>query len=102
MSEHVVGLGRAYPDRHHNSPPQPFGHTAGAFAEHALDDVGLLEMRVAGIKDERLTAGELMVEQLREARIPPLGHPRSVSRRRLFLRVVVNIEVLGLQDLEIE
>ena len=56
VSEHVVRLGRAYPDWHHNSPPQPFRHTAGALAEHALDDVGLLEVWVAGIEDHDLSA----------------------------------------------
>ena len=43
-----------------------------------------------------------MIEELRETRIPPLGHARRHLRRLLFFRVVVDVEVVGLQYLELE
>ncbi len=79
-----------------------FRDAAGALAEIALDGVGLPEMGPARIEDERLTRGQLVVEQLRKARVPALGHPRGHLRRGLFLRVVIDVEVVGLQYFEIE
>ncbi len=38
----------------------------------------------------------------RQTGIPPLSHARGVERRGAFGRVVVHLEVLGLDDAEVE
>ena len=102
VAEHVVGRCDRAGKRQNDAALVGFGDAAGALAEIALDGVGLPEMRPARVEDERLPCAQLMIEQLREARVPALGHPRRHLRRRLFLRVVVDVEVVGLQDLEVE
>ena len=56
----------------------------------------------AGVEDQRLAAAQLVVQQLREPRVPALGHPRGHPRRGFLLRVEVDVEMFGLQDLEVE
>jgi len=48
-----------------------------------------------------LPPDELMVQQPREARVPALGHLAGQLGGLLLLRVVMNVEVLGAEDLEI-
>jgi serine/threonine-protein kinase RIO1 len=43
-----------------------------------------------------------VIEHPFEPRVPALGHPRGNFDSLLLLRVVVDVEVIGLQDLEIE
>ena len=45
---------------------------------------------------------QLMIEQLGQARVPALGHARRHPGRVFLFRVVVDVEVVGLQDLEVE
>ena len=49
-----------------------------------------------------LSVPELMVEDRRETRIPPLRHPRGHAGAVRFLVVVVDVEMLRLEDLELE
>src|SRR4029453_19153033 len=49
-----------------------------------------------------LTVAQLMIEQPGEARVPALSEARRHPRRVLFFRVVIDVEVIGLQDLEVE
>ena len=69
--------------------------------EH-VSDVRLLEIRLRGVQDDRLPALELVVQDAGQAGVPPLGHARGVQGRRPLGRIVVDLEVLGLDDLEIE
>ncbi len=102
VAEHVVARFDGAGKRKDDTSLVGFGDAAGALAEIALDGVGLPEVRPARVKDERLTCAQLMIEQLRKARVPTLGHPRGHLGRGLFLRVVIDVEVVGLQYLEIE
>ena len=70
------------------TPPVPFADGAG-------QRVGLLEVRMRGVQNQRLAAAELMAQQLGQPRIPSLRHPRGELNGGLFLGVVVNVEVLG-------
>ena len=55
-----------------------------------------------GVEDDRLARAELVAQQPRQARVPAFGHARGKIDRRCFLRVVVDVEVLGGLDLEVE
>ena len=79
-----------------------FGHAARAFAELAFDDVGLFEVRMAGVEDERLPADERVPEDLAQPRIPALGHARHLLRGIGLFRVVIHVEVFGGENLEFE
>ena len=45
---------------------------------------------------------KFVIEQGRETRVPALGELRRNARRALFTRVVIDVEVFGRQDAEIE
>ena len=59
-------------------------------------------MRVARIENQRLTRRERVPKETGEARIPAFRHSRGVPRGRFFLRVVINVEVFGLEQPEVE
>jgi hypothetical protein len=59
-------------------------------------------VRVAGIKDDRLAVLHLVAEQGAVARVPTLAHPSDLLRRQLLLGVVINVEMIGLEDLELQ
>ncbi len=42
-----------------------------------------------------------MVQDGAQARVPALGHPAEIDGRRLVVVVVVDVEMIGLEDLEI-
>ena len=101
VPEDVAGLGERARRGQHHAPLLALGHASRSLAE-ALDHVGLAEVRAARVEHDRLAASERLAEEGREPRAPALGEARHLADLRLFLRVVVDVEVLGLQDLEIE
>jgi hypothetical protein len=76
-------------------------HAAGALAQVAGDGV-LLEVRGAGVQDQRLAVLELVVQDAREPRVPPLHLPGRVARGDFLFRVEVHVEVRRPQDAEVE
>ena len=58
------------------------------------DDVGLLELGLGGVEDERLPAGQLVVQHGAQAGVPALGHPAGELAGALLFGVVVDVEVL--------
>ena len=66
------------------------------------EDVGLLKMRMRGVKNERLPATQLVLQQPRQSRVPALSHSRREPDRGFFFGVVIDVEVLGGEDLEIK
>jgi hypothetical protein len=83
--------------------PLKIGDTLGSLSRSlAPERVGLLEVRVRGVQDDRLPLPELMVQNLGQARIPTLCHAGRIHGRHPLLLVVVHVEMLGLDDLEIE
>ncbi len=77
VADHVIGVAERAAHRQHDPPPQWLGDAAGAFAELALDGVGLLEVRMRGVEDERLPAAERMSEDPLEPRVPAFRHTRG-------------------------
>ena len=102
VADHVIGFGEAGAGGQHDAAAQAFGDAAGAFAHQRGDDVGLLEVRMAGVEHERLPAAEMMIEHARQAGVPALRHARHVIGERLLFFVVIDVEVLGLERLEVE
>src|SRR5690606_37957109 len=52
--------------------------------------------------DDGLPLLEGVIEDVRQASVPPFRHPRGVSDRLFFLRIVVHVEVLRLENSEVE
>ena len=59
-------------------------------------------MRTAGVKDQGLAPSQLVREQAGNPPVPPLRHSRGYARGGFFLRVVIDVEMIGLKDLEVE
>ena len=102
VADHMVRVGERPAHRQNDAPAQRLGDAAGAFAELALDDVGLLEVRMRRVEHERLAAAQLVLEHFLEPGQPALGHPGGEVDPFLRARVVVDVEVLGLEHLEVE
>ena len=78
------------------------GEAAGAFVDFLSRRVRLLELGVRSVRDDRLALLELVGERPGKPRVGALRHPRDVQGRFPGRRVVVHIEVLGLDDPEVE
>src|SRR5436190_13064132 len=89
-------------ERQHHPVLEELRDAAGALADVAADGVGLLEVRMGRVQQDRLAALELVVEHAREASVPALGNAGRVERGRPLGRVVVDVEVLRLDDAKIE
>jgi hypothetical protein len=103
VEEDVLELRIASGEGEYVAVPLEIGDTLSSFSRSlASQRVGLLKVGVRGIEDDRLPLPELVVQNLGEACIPALGHAGSIHRRHPLLLVVVDVEMLGLDDLEIE
>src|SRR5258705_8835870 len=102
VTEHVIRLSEARRKRHADARLDALGEAAGAFIDGAGADVGLGEVRMARVEDDGLAVRERVVEQLRVARVPALGHARGLPGDLFLFGVVVDVEVLGLQRPELE
>ena len=102
VADHVLELFIGPGERQHHPVLEELRDAAGALADVAADGVGLLEVRMRRVQQDRLAALELVVEHAREASVPALGNAGRVERGRPLGRVVVDVEVLRLDDAKIE
>jgi hypothetical protein len=102
VADHVVGVRERTCKRQHNAPTQSFGHTAGALADLAANDVGLLELDVGAIQDEWLAAAKLVPQQAFEPHPPTLGHAGSDLNTGPLAWIEIDVEVFSLEDLEVQ
>ena len=86
VAEHVVGLAEAGGKRHRDARLAALGEAAGAFGRRSGRQVGLAEMRMAGVEHQRLPPREGVIEHAREARVPALRHPRGDGASPLLPR----------------
>ena len=103
VAEHVVGFGEAAGERQDDAALEHLGDAAGAFADVAGERVRLLEVRMGGVEDERLPRRSARGRSSVDSRAYQRSAMRAASSNgRFFLRVVVDVEVLGLEHLEVE
>ena len=102
VTQHVVGLSQRTSERQHHAPLEDLGHTPSGFARSAANGVGLREMRMAGVINDRLPTAELMVQEARKPRIPALGKDAGLLHRLAFLGIEMDVEMFRLENLEIE
>ena len=77
VADHMVRI-RNRTGKGQNDPPSGcLCDSTDTFPELALNDVGLLEIGVRGVEDQRLATAKLMVEDPGQARVPPFGQPRA-------------------------
>ena len=77
VTNDVVGLVERPRQRQDDAAPHRFGHAAGALTQLVGDDVGLLEIGVRAVQDERLAARQPVLEHPLEPRVPPFGEARG-------------------------
>jgi hypothetical protein len=102
VADHVVRVGEWTCEWEDDATAQSFGDAARAFPDLATNDVGLFELDVRAVEDQRLATAQLVLKQALEPRMPALGKARGDIHARFLAWIEVDIEVLGLQDLEIE
>jgi hypothetical protein len=102
VADHVVGLCEGTSKREHDAPSQTFRHTAGSLTDLAANDIGLFEVDVRAIENQRLPPSQIVLKEALEPYSPSLGHTGGDLNAGPFLGIEVDVEVLSLQDLEIE
>ena len=102
VGQRVLELRIGAGEEQHDAVADPLGDARGAFGDLELEDVRLLEIGLGRVEDQGLPALPIVAEDLRQTRVRPLRHAGGVHHRRLFLRIVVDVEVLGLEHLEVE
>ena len=73
-----------------------------AFGDEPADGVGLLKVEVGTVEDERDATAERVVELQLQSPVARLGEGGSALGKRAHLRVVIDIEVLGLEHMPLE
>ena len=66
VAQHAIRLGHRRRKRHDDAAARGFGDAADRVGQHARDDVGLRELRLTAIDDQRLTAFELVMQDARD------------------------------------
>ncbi len=102
VADHVIGRLDRAGERQDDPALVGFGHPAGTLPQFTLDRVGLPKVRRACVQNEGLAPAQLVVQELGQPGVPTLGHPRGHLGRLFFLRVVIDVEVVGFQNLELE
>ena len=101
VADDMVVLGVVAGEREDDAVHERIGEAAGAFADELGSGGGLLEVGGVGVDDDRF-ARERVVEHAREPLVPALGLAPDVVHHVRFAVVVVDVEVLGLEHLEVE
>src|SRR5207253_2530868 len=97
----MVEIVERAPGRKHDPSAESLGDPAGALA-HPVHHVGLLELRLGGVENQRLPPRQGVMEHGAQTRVPALGHARG-NRRCVALRgVEIDVEVRGPQHLKVE
>ena len=102
VADDVVQIAERAAGGQHDTAAESLGDTAGALADPAAYRVGLLELRRAGVEDQRLAAVQLVIEDAGQPGIPPLRHASGVCRCLFLGGIEMDVEVLGLEHPEIE
>ena len=101
VTENVIVLGVIAGERKHHAIHERIGESAGALADDLRRGGGLLEICGIRVQDDGL-AREGVIEQSRISGVPTLRHAADIVDHVRFEVVVIDVEVLGFDDLEIE
>ncbi len=99
--QHVLELGVRAGERQHRTVFEELRDAAQSLTG-GVDDVRLLEIGLRGVQDDRLAALELVMQDARQTAIRAFRHACRVERAAPLIRVVVDVEVFGLNRLEVE
>src|SRR5690606_9310319 len=88
--------------RDDDAPLQELEKPAYAVGDESRRDVRLLEVEVRRVEDEGNALAEAEGEAVLQLRVGLLREVRAVLGERLHLRVVVDVEVLGAEDVPVE
>ena len=102
VADDVIGLGERSGQGEHDAALQGLRDTTGALVQIPAHDVGLLEVGMARVQNQRLGAAQLMAEQGGVARIPALPHSCRLERRFTLLGIEEDPEMLGVENLELQ
>ena len=102
VTDHVIRVGERPAEWQDDAAAERLGDAARALAQLAGNGVGLLEVGMRCVKDERLPAAQLMREQPLQAGVPPFRHTGGDVNPFTFFRVEVDVEMLGFQHLKVE
>jgi hypothetical protein len=98
----VVGLLIGHRDGEHDAVAQAFGDAAGAHADIALDDVGLLETRVVVVEHDRIFLRKRVAQDGLVHGVPEFGVGSEAFQHLGVVKVFVDLEMFGLHDFKIE
>jgi hypothetical protein len=102
MFQHVPEFRIASGEWKEDAAFHELGDASCAFGDQGWRNVGLLEMAMGCVKEERDRIVDLVAEQLREFRICLLCQTGSVEGSGSLRSVVVDVEVVGVDYLPIE
>ena len=88
--------------RDNDAPFQEFKEPSNPLRDEIRRDVGLLEMKVRAVKNERDPAADVVIELLFEQPVALLGKLCPALRQFFHLCVVIDLEMFGLQHLPVE
>jgi hypothetical protein len=95
VRQDVVQLGVGSGEGQEDAPLQVLRHAPGARAEQLGDDVGLLEVAVGGVENDRRAAPDVVVQHRGQPVVGALGHQGRVVHGLAGSLVVVDVEMLG-------
>ena len=98
----MVGVRQGTAERQHDAAPQRFGDASRPLAELTLNNVVLFEVGVRRVQHQRLASAKLVLEYALETREPPFREPRGDVDPFALARIEIDVEMLGLEDLEVE
>ena len=102
MAKNVICLTQRSSHRQDDTPFERLRYAACGFVDGSAQRRGLLEIRVVGIEDNRLTRLHLMVEQPCQPFVPALCHACRQLDGFALLGVVVDVEVFSLENAKIK
>ena len=97
-----MGVAVGASERHDDPVLEPLGHTSRPLPHRPGENVGLLEIGVIGVENQRTWLPDVVLEDPGDALIPPLRHPGAVLDRDRCFRIEVDLVVRRRQNVKVE
>ena len=102
VAERVAELGQASPERQGDAALEEIGGAKQPLGRRERQDIGLLEVDVRGVDDERNPDADIVPELERQGVVARLGIGQRDGREIRFRGVVVQVDVRALQYAPVE